>query len=33
QSESKGKTPLTKDEIYELAKKIEASIKRRATEQ
>lgn len=28
-SESKGKTPLTKDEIYDLAKAIEASIQRR----
>ena len=33
QKESKGKTPLTKDEIYQIAKTIEASIKLRATEQ
>ncbi|WP_392552305.1 T6SS immunity protein Tli4 family protein [Orbus wheelerorum] len=32
-SEAKGKTPLTKDEIYALAKTIEASIMRRDTEQ
>ncbi|WP_392552306.1 T6SS immunity protein Tli4 family protein [Orbus wheelerorum] len=32
-SEAKGKTPLTKDEIYKLAKTIEASIMRRDTEQ
>ena len=33
QSEAKGKIPLTEDEIYQMAKTIEASIKRRATEQ
>ena len=33
QKESKGKTPLTKDEIYQIAKTIEASIKLRETEQ
>ncbi|MCX8639843.1 hypothetical protein J3U37_06975 [Gilliamella sp. B3172] len=32
-SEAKGKIPLTEDEIYQMAKTIEASIKRRATEQ
>ena len=33
QKESKGKTPLTKDEIYQIAKTIEASIKLREAEQ